>query len=223
MNRFEELIEKDIDERATALFEIEKVLFTKRYNLSKKHTEIFSVQSISMIYAIWEGFIQTSFCLLADEINTQNIHPENLKEELYIHHMESTFKQLNEYPNKSNKKISFFNKLKEFFGFDVVRLKSGVNTQSNISYEVLNGILKSYCLIPFPEHWSIYSYPNTSLKDSLSLFLRYRNGVAHGGDISSEEKVTQEVFDRYKKLVLNLMYEIQIKMNEAQRNTQYLK
>ena len=47
----------------------------------------------------------------------------------------------------------------------------------------------------------------------MTTFLRYRNGVAHGGDISSEEKVTHLVFEKYKKLVLTLMYAIQDKMS----------
>ena len=41
-----------IENKETVFFEIERVLFTKRYNLSKKHYEIFSIQSISMIYQL---------------------------------------------------------------------------------------------------------------------------------------------------------------------------
>ncbi len=63
MSDFEEKLLEIIEERQTVLFEIERALFTKRYKLSKKHFEIFAVQSVTMIYSIWEGFIQQAFQL----------------------------------------------------------------------------------------------------------------------------------------------------------------
>ena len=42
-----------LEQRVAVLTEIEKVLFTKRYRLSQKHLNIFTVQSIAMIYSIW--------------------------------------------------------------------------------------------------------------------------------------------------------------------------
>jgi len=60
---FEKELLEIIEEREMVLFEIERTLFTKRYNLSRKHFEIFAVQSIAMIYSIWEGFIQQTFQL----------------------------------------------------------------------------------------------------------------------------------------------------------------
>ncbi|MCP4353276.1 MAG: hypothetical protein GY795_48110 [Desulfobacterales bacterium] len=54
-------------------------------------------------------------------------------------------------------------------------------------------------------------------------FLRYRNGIAHGGDISSEEKVTQEVYKKYKNLLTDLMYEIRFKMITGLEDKTFLK
>ncbi|MCW3789517.1 MAE_28990/MAE_18760 family HEPN-like nuclease [Plebeiibacterium sediminum] len=223
MSDFEIKLERNINERLTALFEIERVLFTSRYNLSKKHSDIFTVQSISMIYAIWEGFIQTSFNSYIDEINNQNINPLLIKDDLFVYHIEDSFKQFNEYPDRHNKKLSFFNNLREFFKLDKLKLNNGINTQSNVSFEILNAILKSFCIEPFPEHWSDYTYPNPNLKEMMTSFLRYRNSVAHGGDISSEEKVSQAVFNKYRKLVTDLMFEIQIKMSDSVNNQLYTK
>lgn len=223
MSSFEFVLEKNINERQSALFEIERVIFTRRYNLSKKHSDILSVQSISMIYSVWEGFIQTSFNSFIDEINNQNIESHLVKDELFVYHVENSFKQLREYPEKHNRKIVFLYKLKAFFLNDKFKISNGINTQSNVSFEILNAILKSFCLEPFPEQWTTYSYPNSNLKEMLTTFLRYRNSVSHGGDISSEEKVTQDVFTKYKNLVLDLMFEIQAKMIESIINKQYLK
>lgn len=222
MSDFEYKLEKNIAERQTALFEIERILFTKRYNLSKKHSDLLSVQSISMIYSIWEGFIQTSFNSFIEEINNQNINPEFIKDELYLYNIESSFKQLKEYPENKDKKIAFLNGIRNFFKNEKIKIKNGINTQSNVSFEILNSILKSFCLEPFPEHWKYYTYPNSNLKQMLTSFLRYRNGIAHGGDLSSEEKVTQEVFNKYKRLVVDLMFEIQMKMTESIANRYYL-
>lgn len=223
MATFLQRVERDIDERKTALFEIERVLFTKRYNLSKTHLEIFTVQSITMMYSIWEGYIQKAFGRYIDELNEKSLDCHLIQDSLLIHYMEDKFKQFNEYPNKPNKKIDFYNSLKVFFESNKIELKSVVNTQSNVSFEVLNGILKSFCLEPFPDNWKHYKHPHPSLKESLKTFLRYRNSVAHGGDISSEEKVSQQVFGKYKNLVIDLMYEIMFKMELGLNNRTYLK
>jgi hypothetical protein len=223
MPDFDSKIEKNINERISALSEIERALFTKRYNLSKKHLDILSVQSISMIYSIWEGFIQTSFNMYIDEINSQRINIFLIKDEMLVYHIEKTFKQFREYPEAHNKKVGFFYKLRELFKDESMKMIAGINTQSNVSFENLNFILKSFCLEPFPEYWGDYKHPNPNLKEMLATFLRYRNGVAHGGDISSEEKVSKEVFEKYKKLVTDLMFEIQLKMTDAIEKKLYLK
>ena len=44
------------------------------------------------------------------------------------------------------------------------------------------------------------------------LFLRLRNAVAHGGDLAPEERIDQQVYVRFKNLVIDLMYEIRLKM-----------
>jgi hypothetical protein len=102
-------------------------------------------------------------------------------------------------------------------------LYSQINAEDNLGFDILNKILKTFSLDPFTEHWKKYKHPNPNLKESLNTFLRYRNGVAHGGDISSEEKVTQEVYVKYKNLVRDLMYEIQLKMVTGLKDKTYLR
>ena len=41
----------------------------------------------------------------------------------------------------------------------------------------------------------------------LDTFIRYRNGVVHGGEVSSKEKVIQDVFSKYRILIEDLMYD----------------
>lgn len=223
MISFEEKILKMIEEKSSVLFEIERVLFTQRYRLANKHFEIFAVQSISMMYSIWEGFIQQVFQLYISELNKKELDFINYSDEIVVFHMENTFKQLYEYPEKVQKKVKLYADLNTFYNQDKHLLHTIVNTESNVSFETLNKLLHRFSLEQFPKIWGDYKYPKPNLQETMKTFLRYRNAVAHGGDISSEEKVTQEVYGKYKKLVLDLMYEIQNKMSDGLSNKTYLK
>ncbi len=92
-----------------------------------------------------------------------------------------------------------------------------------MGFLVLNKLLSQFSLDKFPEYWEQYTYPNPNLKETLDTFIRYRNGVAHGGDISSEEKVTQEVYLKYRKLVSDLMYAMHNKFMDGIQKQTYLK
>ena len=50
-----------------------------------------------------------------------------------------------------------------------------------------------------------------------------RNTIAHGGDLTSENKIDQKVYTRFKKLAIDLMYEIRLKMLEALEKKMFLK
>lgn len=211
-----------IEQREGVLFEIERVLFTQRYKISKKHLDIFTVQSVTMIYSIWEGFIQQAFQLYIRYLNSLNLEFYKFSNDIITFHMENTFKQLKNYPSKNSGKIKYFENLKMHFLEEYHEIYQVIDTESNVSFEVLNKILGGFSLEPFPEHWDKYTYPNPNLKETMKTFLRYRNGVAHGGDISSEEKVTKEIFNRYKILVSDLMYEVHSKILKGIENKTYL-
>ena len=68
-----------IEESQEVITEIERAIFTNRYNLSIKHFKIFSKNSISILYSIWEGFIQKIFGLYIDEINKEELNLFDLK------------------------------------------------------------------------------------------------------------------------------------------------
>ena len=223
MSNFDKNLLEIIEESQTVLFDIERVLYTRRYNLSQKHFDIFSIQSISMIYSIWEGFVKKSFNLYIDELNSLNLKFEDLSKDIAIYDMENKFKQLIEYPQKTEKKIEFYKKLKEFHNTEIHPISRTINSESNVSFEVINKLLFTFSLKPYPEYWEKYSHPNPNLKIIMFDFLRYRNGVAHGGDISSEDKVTHLVFEKYKNLILDLMYSIHEKMIDGLTNKTYLK
>lgn len=75
----------------------------------------------------------------------------------------------------------------------------------------------------FPEYWGAYKYPKLNLKKTISAFLRYRNAVAHGADISNEEVIIQDVYSRYRSLVRDLMYGIHDRFSDGISNKSYKK
>lgn len=219
---FDEL-DRQIQETEHIINEIEKVVFTKRYNLSKKHVAIFSVQTIAMLYSIWEGFIQKTFSSYLVALNNLGLSFNDFKDSLKVFHMESTFKQFKQYPTKLTGRARFITDLYDFFRTDDCQLYTSVNTESNVGFQVLNRIMEQFSLDTFPEIWGDYKYPNLNLKDRMTSFLNYRNSIAHGGDLSSDEKVTQEVFNQYKLLVINLMHGVREKIYEGAINQHYQK
>lgn len=223
MEEFLEELLSIIEESESTLNEIERVIYTNRYKLSKKHVDIFSVQTVSMIYSIWEGFIQKSFSLYVVELSKLRIPYMHFIDELIIFHMEATFKQLRNYPGKKDKKIYFYNQLKQLYSSDVFEFYPNINTESNVNFEVMNRLLAQFGLETFAEYWGEYTYPQSSIKDAMKSFINYRNGVSHGGDLSSEEKVTQDTFNKYKQLVLDLMNGIYDKFELATTEKTYLK
>lgn len=217
-------VDELIIERQNAMTEIKKILFTQTYNLQNKHFEILAVHSITMMYSLWEGFINKVFSLYISEIKKEQINIFSFQDTIIAHYFNNTFKQFKEFPQKASKQVNFFLELKNFYNKeDSNSLSLIVNTESNVGFDVLNKLLEIFHIQPFKEQWEPFCYPNTNLKDSLRDFLRYRNSIAHGGDISSEEKITQAVYEKYEKLVLHLMYDIQLHMDNALNNKTYLK
>lgn len=223
MNDFENEHLGLIEQRESVLFEIQRVLFTGRYKMSKRHLDIFTVQSISMIYSLWEGFVQQSFQMYIQYINSLEIDFNLLSHEIVVFHMDNQYKQFYSYPSKTAGKIKFYEGLEEHFIKRYHEIYPRVDTESNVGFEVLNKLLKQFSLELFPEHWGKYTYPNASLKQTMQTFLRYRNGIAHGGDITSEEKVTREVYVKYKNLVIDLMYELHEKFMDGIKKSTYLR
>lgn len=201
--------------------DIERTIFTKLYGLNEHHYSLLAIQSIAILYSYWEGYVQKSFQLYIDFINEQSVPFNMLSKEIIVFHMDNVFKQFSEYPRTVQKKIVFFDKLNAHFTTEKHEIYRIVNTQSNVDFKVLNHLLEQFSLEQYNECWKNYSYPNASLKDMLNTFIRYRNGVSHGGDTDSEEKVTQDVYAKYRHLVVDLMYDMHEKFMDGIRNKTY--
>ena len=212
-----------VEQYETSATDIERIFFTGRYRLSKRHYSLLAVQSIAILYSYWEGYVQNSFRLYIEYINSLGLDFNSLSDEIIVFHMDRAFRQFREYPRKTKQKITFYDKLQGHFSENKHNIFRVVDTESNVGFEVLNKLLRQFSLQEFPEYWEQYTYPNPNLKETLDTFIRYRNGVAHGGDIASEEKITQDVYEKYRKLINDLMYSMHDKFMDGIQNRTYLK
>ena len=210
-----------IEEYVEIIREVERAIFTNRYNLSEKHFNIFATNSISILYAIWEGCVQKLFGVYIDDINKEEVELFSLSNNLIIFCKERTFRQLKEYPKKAGQKISYIKKMKDFYSQDIHEVPRIIDTESNIGLEVLNRLLKQFNIEEYPEYWEDYKYPNPNLKESLSMFLRLRNTVAHGAELLPDEAIDHGMYERFKKLVLDLMYDLRSRMLNSLNSQTY--
>lgn len=214
----EQEIVSDIDERKELMLWV-KVLF-RRYNFSERDEQLFLNYSIPIIYSIWEGFIQTSFQTYIRELNKLGLSLDKVCQPILIYHIESTFPQFKQYPNKDkfDKKANFFDKLGKFYKSNSFKINANINTESNVGFNVLNRILTDFKLEKIPE----YLEPSYSLRDELDKFLlKIRNNVAHGQNsivvkredleraIILVDKLMYLVFERIKTGFINKTYHIE--------------
>lgn len=211
-----------IEERQSVITEIERAIFTKRYDLSEKHFIILSKNSIPILYSIWEGFVNEIFSIFIDEINKEDIHLLDLNDNIIIFCSERKFKQFREYPQKAGKKILFLKKLREYFNIKVQQIPREIDTESNVGFEVLNKILNQFNLETYPEQWGNYKYPSPNLKENLFMFLKLRNTIAHGGELLPSEAISQKEYNRFKNLCLDLMYDLREKLINGLVTKKYL-
>lgn len=171
-------LEKDLsndrEEREKTLLQIKTL--SMRYQFREEDEQLFLNYSIPAIYAIWEGFIQSSFKMYIQELNTLNLKIDTICHSLLIYHMEITFKQFNEYPTKLPKKINFFENLHQCYQSEFINLTRIIDTKSNVGFQVLQDLLTTFNLSVIPE----YTENKYALKQNLDLFLQTRNAVAHG-------------------------------------------
>lgn len=193
----EQEIKSDIQERKELMSKIKT--FSSRYPFDSEDKELFLRYSIPTVYAIWEGFIQTSFQTYVDELNTLNLTTMTLCKPILVYHLETNFKQFKEYPGKPTGKIVFFDKLSQFYQSESIEITREINTESNVGFNVLNKILAIFNLQGIQE----YPEPRYSIKQDLDGFLlRKRNAIAHG-ELSTA--VSQEDIERAIYLIETLM------------------
>lgn len=204
----------DIEERQTLLLQI-KTLYL-RYDFKETDEQFFLNFAIPAIYAIWEGFIQTSFQIYVQQLNQLNLNSNSICKPLLVYHMENTYKQFNEYPQKQQGKVKFYEQLNQFYQSEFIEITRIINTKINVGFDVLKDILQAFNLEPISE----YIQPAYPLKTELDNFLlRTRNSIAHG---QNSIIVSREDLNRAILLVEMLMDLVQQRILSGFENKSYL-
>lgn len=221
MNELTNVIARDIEERRSAIYKIERIFFTGRFNFSQPEKDVVLIHTIPMLYSLWEGYVTFSIKIYINWMNTQSLDYDLLKSEIVINTVEKKFKQFKKYPEKISQKKRFFDNVKEFFTNDIFSISNEVNTESNVSFNVLNRLMNSYTLELFTEYYKEYKHPN-NLKSTMDDFLNYRNGISHGSVVGATETITHEVFEKYKNLVFFLMDEVHMRIDYGVKKNTHL-
>lgn len=209
-------IEADITARDRNLTLL-KTLPSRYPDFRKEDRECWERCSFPIIYAEWEGFFVAAFQLYLREINKLGLKIHELSKHYLLRETECRFKQLKEYPKEQKKRQNFLHNLMAYFREDnPLILKMDVNTESNLGFGIMNGILSYFNLREIEEHIDHDAY---SLKDDMNNFmLHIRNGISHG-----DPTVTASTADITKAvaLVKRLMYLIEDVLCEGFDNEVY--
>lgn len=192
-------LEADVYTRESRITSL--VTLTSRYDLRKEDEALLVCSTFPLIYAEWEAFYVSSIKSFFEEIDKQEYNLEELHPNYYVHNTELTFKQFLEYPGKEKikQKYAFLTSLKPYFNSDPIILDKEVNTESNLGFQVMNGLFKLYNMDIIPDK----PFGKGSIKSELNSFLLHkRNAVAHGDNSIS---ISKEDLNRAKMLVFNLM------------------
>lgn len=209
-------IEADIMARDRNLT-LMKTLPSRYPDFRNEDRECWERCSFPIIYAEWEGFFVTAFQLYLREINKLGLRINELSKHYLLRETECRFTQLKEYPKELKKRQNFLQSLMTYFREDnPMMLKMDVNTESNLGFGIMNGILSYFNLREIDEHIDRDAY---SLKDDMNNFmLHIRNGIAHG-----DPTITACTADITKAvaLVKRLMYLIEDVLCEGFDNEVY--
>lgn len=223
MNEYKIKFSDLVSETESNIYNVEKLIYTRRYNFLPQDFKIISKQSIVILYSLWEGFVQEIFQIFLKEVDANVCSLYHLNEDFMLSQVEASFKQFQNYPTKESSRKKFHNRLNEFLLEDNHELVTNVNCQNNVEIDVLNKLFKTYGMEEIPYEWKQYSHPNNSLRKVMKDFLYYRNNQAHGNRVTADVIIEHSEFEVYKNVVIDLLYETSNKLEECLNNKTYLK
>jgi MAE_28990/MAE_18760-like HEPN len=199
-----EEIQADIDWR---LYEISRLKrMPTRYKLDKDDKNLFMTYSIPAFYALWEGFLKSTFESLTDFLNKASLSYDDIHNNLLTHTIDNICNFKNERANFGSK-VKLVKLLSEFYKSDL-KIKKGIPTKSNANLKVTNQILERFNI----------SRLNDKYNNPLNTFLFFRNTIAHG---ENSIVVSLTHIDEFSNLVQDLMNEILLLIQKYVENQEY--
>jgi hypothetical protein len=190
----------DIDWRVSQLATLKSIPI--RYSFSPEHKELQIKYTVPAIYAIWEGFVKSSFIIYSNHLNTLSIGRSEIAMPLLTHQLDSEC-------DFNNPRINFDSKqrmvsLLDSLLTDIVTIKPSVPTESNVNFKVLNKILERFCIDKVSDDY----------EQKLNKLLMFRNKIAHGENSIS---VNLTHVTEFISTVENLMLDIAINVEQNER------
>lgn len=190
----------DIDWRVSQLATLKSIPI--RYSFSPEHKELQIKYTVPAIYAIWEGFVKSSFIIYSNHLNTLSIGRSEIAMPLLTHQLDSEC-------DFNNPRINFDSKqrmvsLLDSLLTDIVTIKPSVPTESNVNFKVLNKILERFCIDKVSDDY----------EQKLNKLLLFRNKIAHGENAIS---VNLTHVTEFISTVENLMLDIAINVEQNER------
>lgn len=190
----------DIDWRVSQLAILKSIPI--RYSFSPEHKELQIKYTVPAIYAIWEGFVKSSFNIYSNHLNTLAIGRSEIAMPLLTHQLDSEC-------DFNNPRINFDSKqrmvsLLDSLLTDIVTIKPSVPTESNVNFKVLNKILERFCIDKVSDDY----------EQKLNKLLLFRNKIAHGENSIS---VNLTHVTEFISTVENLMLDIAINVEQNER------
>lgn len=206
MATFIDEILADIEWRVSELATLKSIPI--RYSFRPEHKDLQIKYTIPAIYAIWEGFVKSSFVIYSHHLNSLSIGRSEIAISLLTHQLDSEC-------DFNNPRINFDSKqrmvsLIDSLLTDVVTIKPNVPTESNVNFKVLNKILERFCIDKVSETY----------EPKLNKLLLFRNKIAHGEN-SIYVKMTHVT--EFTSTVENLMLDIAISVEQNEKVGSYRK
>jgi len=204
MDIFIEEILADIEWRVSELATIKSMPI--KYNFRPDHKKLQIKYSVPALYAIWEGFVKSTFTIYSQHLNSINISRNNIALSLLTHHIDSECNFTNPRTGFESKKRLV--KLIDDILNDTISIKPNVPTESNVNFKVVNQILERFCISTIPDFY----------EQGLNKLLKFRNMIAHGENALS---VNMTHLVEFASLIENLMLDIVINVEECAKIQTY--
>lgn len=204
-NFIDEIID-DIDWRVAELATIKSIPF--KYSFNENHKKVHIKYSVPAVYALWEGFVKSSFTCYLTHLSKLNLKREDISLNLLTHYIDTYCKLHNPRQNFDTKK-RVVQELDLLF-VDKINLVTEVPTESNVNYKVLTNLLNRFCI----------DTVDSKYEKGLDRLLFFRNKIAHGENALKVE--IKDITD-FVKLVEDLMLDVVINIQNCESKATYKK
>lgn len=201
----EHLIE-ELNWRIEEISIIKKFLYSQVPDITNQR--VFLKYSIVALYALWEGFVNSTFGLYIQKLNRLSINTNRYQKSIITNDLDNKY-QIGNNRTDFNKRIELTTHLYNYFNVPLI-LSTKIPTKSNVNFKVINNLLSIF---------HIEKIGSTKLQRGLDKLLFFRNNIAHG-DFSIS--IDNSLFNNLSLIVIDLMVEVIIQMENAYANSTFL-